>query len=281
MLIQTQKTPNEYSELIERIEARDVHLSFSSLKAFRQSPRHFLRYKLRKFEPTKAMNEGSVIDILLTEPNKLSSKVLIINSSCALNSWDGIKAYCHELEIDVTESNMRNQAAIVKSILDKEDRIIISEDDLAVFQNVSDRVINNPASGWLFDRDNDFQVPVAFNDLGWDFKGMIDAEMTGVCRADGKKMADASFKSVVRTVKKMWYDGQAAIYSHENPMPYFVVAYDLQGNVSVTEITDASIRLAWEQVEKTVEKLEECIHYGYWFKSYDFWAWSESGIYKF
>lgn len=270
-----------FEELLQKLEDRTTHLSFSSLKAFRQSPQHFLRYKLREFKSTKAMDEGSVIDIVLTEPEAIDKKILILPDDCKLNSKAGVEAYCHELGIVYTESNMRDQAKIVQAALEKEERIIINQDIFDKCENVANKVRLNPASGWLFDQDNEFQVPVNFKDLGWNFKGMIDAEMPNICRADGKKMADSSYQAVRRTVRKMWYDGQAAIYSHRDPMPYYVVAYDMQGNVSVTELKQATIDMAWEEVVKTVDKLDECIWHNQWHRSYDFHAWSESGIYSF
>jgi len=43
---------SEISAFIERVEAREISLSPSSLRAFCRSPRHFIAYKLGKFKPT-------------------------------------------------------------------------------------------------------------------------------------------------------------------------------------------------------------------------------------
>lgn len=273
---------DKLKELLERLERHEEHLSYSSLKAFRQSPRHFLRYKLKEDEQTKAMDEGSVIDILLTEPDKLDRKVLVLTPDCALNSWKGVQAYCRELGIDVTEDKLDAQKLIVNHALSESGKIVIDEATFSKCQNVVEKVRTNDASRDFFDAEfNEFQSAIEFELLGWKFRGIRDVYNPEIWVADGKKMADVSPKKAKRTIQQMWYDGQAAIYTMKDKLPYFIVAYDMSGNVSVTEIKRASIEMACEEVFRVVEKLEECIFYNYWHKSYDFWAFSGSGIFQY
>lgn len=54
------------------------HLSWSSLKAFRKSPAHYLQYLRREVEPTDAMLLGSLIHCLILEPKTLNDKYYVM-----------------------------------------------------------------------------------------------------------------------------------------------------------------------------------------------------------
>jgi hypothetical protein len=56
----------------EGLEARP--LSYSSLKAFAQSPKHFIKYRTSPFEPSPAMILGSAFEDYLFEPEKFKKK---------------------------------------------------------------------------------------------------------------------------------------------------------------------------------------------------------------
>lgn len=63
----------QYSE--QQVNERP--LSYSSLKEFRKSPRHFIKYLTEPYERTEAMILGSVVDCLTLEPEKFDKRFLV------------------------------------------------------------------------------------------------------------------------------------------------------------------------------------------------------------
>ena len=60
-----QEQESAVRDLIRRIENKEEYLSYSSLREFAISPRHFLRYKMKQKEQTPAMVFGSLVDCML------------------------------------------------------------------------------------------------------------------------------------------------------------------------------------------------------------------------
>lgn len=54
-------------------------LSYSSLKAFRKSPRHYIMYLNGEFKPSPAMELGSMLDCKLLTPENFNKEYLVIN----------------------------------------------------------------------------------------------------------------------------------------------------------------------------------------------------------
>jgi exodeoxyribonuclease VIII len=53
------------------------YLSASALKAFAKSPNHYLDYVQRKFEPSRAMELGTLIHCLILEPEEFDSRYAV------------------------------------------------------------------------------------------------------------------------------------------------------------------------------------------------------------
>jgi len=54
-------------------------ISYSSLKQFKKSPLHYMKYLTAKFKPTPALVFGSVVDCLLLTPDVFNDKFIIAN----------------------------------------------------------------------------------------------------------------------------------------------------------------------------------------------------------
>jgi hypothetical protein len=49
------------------------------------------------------MIEGDLIDCLLTEPDEIDNRFLVLPEECSLASHAGLDAYCQVLNIDLCE----------------------------------------------------------------------------------------------------------------------------------------------------------------------------------
>ena len=78
----------EFYQEIDSIMQGKAALSFSSLKAFRQSPKHFYNYKFDK-ETTKAMTEGKMFHLAILEPEKFKSEYWVLDDSAKVTEIGG------------------------------------------------------------------------------------------------------------------------------------------------------------------------------------------------
>ena len=65
---------------IEQIYKKEKHLSFSALKAFLESPKHFYRYKTEK-QTTETIEEGKRFHMAILEPIKFTQKYFVFDDS--------------------------------------------------------------------------------------------------------------------------------------------------------------------------------------------------------
>ena len=96
-------------------------LSYSSLKEFAKSPRHYLDYLNRKKETTPAMQFGSMVHCLLLQPDKFDTQFAIM-PTIDKRTKDGKEAYNKFLEeavgLEVVMENDYNDAkAITDNVL--------------------------------------------------------------------------------------------------------------------------------------------------------------------
>lgn len=259
----TAPTPDrsKYWELIEKIEAGDITLSFSAFKEFAESPQHFIRYKLREKKQTDAMIFGSMFHCLVLEPEEFDSRFAV-----APKVDRRTKAGKLEWEI-FCEANAGKD--IVKAV------------DFELAQRMQEKVMQNEASRFLVTRFDKKEEGVQWEFGGFKWRGYIDGEGESII-GDLKVMADAKPRKVGYTIRDMRYHWQPVFYrmapgrSHKIP---FILAVDRNCNVTCVEFSDADIRVAQDQIEWYLTKFHQCIAMGDWHKSYDFYA-GRDGFYK-
>jgi len=267
-------------ELIARIESRELSLSFSAINNFMKSPRHFLSYKLKTFEPTAAMIEGDMIDTLLTEPDEIENRFLILPDECSFASHAGLTAYCDLLGIERYEDDkVAERKKYVRQQLEQVEKRMIPEKTFMNAKEIARHVANNDASRWILDSCTETQKEVSFSAFGWDWRGKLDVYGESVLVADLKLTVDAEYRRFHRQIENMGYLYQAAIYTIGAgiDLPFFFCGYDRKGHVCVIEIPKAVLFQQWERLKYVMEKWERCIALGEWGKSFDFWA--KNGIY--
>lgn len=274
---------SKLDELIERIEARDLTLSFSAINNFMKSPRHFLSYKLKTFEPTPAMIEGDLIDCLLTEPDEVESRFLILPEDCNFSTHAGLTAYCDLLQIERFEDRkVAERRDWVRENLSLVTLRTVPEKTFLNAKEIARHVWNNEASRWVLEACTETQKEISFNSFGWEWRGKLDIYGDGMLVSDMKLTVDAEYRRFHRQIDQMGYLFQAAIYTIGAgiDLPFFFTGYDRKGHVCVIEIPKAVLAQTWDRLGAVMERFERCIALGEWGKSYDFWAF-KNGIYQY
>jgi len=249
----------DFNKEIEQIYKKEKHLSFSALKAFLQSPKHFFQYKTDK-ETTKAMDEGKMFHMAILEPELFKQKYWIL---------DDAKKY-----VEIGGKVPRNTKAYKEWKQEQIDanpgRELISKEDYDLYLKMGDYLYKCSATSWIMEglihKEKDFE----FEHLGFKVEGKIDGEGEDYCM-DLKKVADASFKKVKWVIYDMFYHMQGAIYSAAaKKANYYLVFIDKAINVTVVKVGKETLDTGWAAFESALSEFQRCIEEDAFNSSYEF-----------
>ena len=231
-----------------------THLSFSRLKALSHSPLCLKRYIEQTRTSTKAMDEGTLLDCLVFEPESFQDRFFIMP--------EGIKKPTSaQINAKKPSAETLEQITAWESIQMKiGKRIVINKEKYDDALNIAGAVYDNTTvafNGLLNTNNFKFQVTTDFFYKGFKHKGIKDAE--GIDRNgkaviwDLKRMGARSGEQLVRSqIRNNQYDLQAAIYCHpydeiRKPVDYYIIAVDNEGYVTPFRISrDARDKARWE-----------------------------------
>ena len=253
----------EQSELfrteIEQIFNKEKHLSFSALKAFLESPKHFIRYKMEK-KTTKAMEEGTQFHMAILEPKKFIENYWILDDSAKVIEIGGAnpRATTKYKEWKQEQINLNSG----KELISKEDYDIYLE--MGKYLKVCSAT-SKFMQGLIYK-----EKPFEFE---WDdflIKGKIDGEGADYL-IDLKKVANASFKKVKWTIFDMFYHMQAAIYCNAvGKKNYYLIFVDESINVTVVKISPDTLQTGFVAFESALKEFHRCIEEDAFNSSYEF-----------
>jgi len=279
----TEFDPHAFGDMVKRIEARDITLSFSSISKFMQSPRHFMAYKLKTTEATQAMIFGDLVDCMLTSPDELEDRFCSLPDGASLASHDAIDIFYKffGIESDRAFAKVDERRAIVRMKLAQLTKRVISSDQKALAERIVKSLRANDAANYILDAGTQTQKDIEFKAFGWDWRGKLDLYGHGVLISDIKKVVSAQFIKAYRTIEQMNYETQAAIYQKGigEQLPFYFLCYDGTAHCSVIRLSQARIDAAWNKLGDVMERFERCIALNEWNTSYDFWA-HRNGIYE-
>lgn len=231
-----------------------THLSFSRLKALSHSPLCLKRYIEQTRTSTKAMDEGTLLDCILFEPESFQDRFFIMP--------EGIKKPTSaQINAKKPSAETLEQITAWESIQMKiGKRIVINQEQYDDALKIAGSVYDNTTVAFhgLLNMNNfKFQVTTDFFYKGFKHKGIKDAE--GIDRNgkaviwDLKRMGARSGEQLVRSqIRNNQYDLQAAIYCHPydeigKPVDYYIIAVDNEGYVTPFRISrDARDKARWE-----------------------------------
>jgi len=288
---------DQFRELMDSLRNKEIELSYTSISEFLKSPRHFIRYKLKEKVETDRMRLGNIFHKSLLEPIAFDS-TYIPEPNVEMPSSKNQAKYCelvaggmsHDEALDACYKSKPKDhqkfpetfAAWIEFIsTDLNGKEILPRKDYDMIIRLRDAVLKNPASRSIYNEIEQTEKGIKFEAFGFKWRGFIDGFSQSLIM-DLKWYSAGVDERTMRNA--IMYNGlglQASLYTFgpKNPQPYFVVAVDNGGNVSVTEVSQATRKANWADLEYYMSRFRTCINLNQFNQSYDFWA-DRNGIYK-
>ena len=253
---------SKWIEMVQKIENKEISLSFSSIKEFTKSPRHFMEYKLGDKVTTDAMKFGSMVHCFILEPDEFENR------------------YYAMPKVDKrTKAGKVEWAMAIENL--KPGQETVEAKDIEHAKRIADSIMRNDAANWVFSNIGETEKAVQWEDYGYKWRGFIDGDGEHLT-ADLKIVADANPKKFKWKIWEMLYHWQAAMYTRKGlkqKKDYFIVAADRSGNVTVIQVNIAVMEQALDQIHQTMKLFKKCTALNEWKMSYNFYG-PHSGIYK-
>jgi len=249
----------EFKKEVEQIMSGEKHLSFSALKAFMTSPRHFYAYKTDK-KTTEAMEQGKLFHMAILEPEKFKNTYWVLDDAEKCKEIGGAKPRGTSAYKDWVQSEIAKNKG--KEMVSKEDYDLYLSMGVYLHQNNATKYLMNG----LIEKESDFK----FEHLGFNVKGKIDGLGPDYI-LDLKKVSDASFKKVRWVIEDMMYDMQAGIYcASKRIKKYYLIFIDSSCSVTVVKLSEGSIQNGFGKFEIALDEFRRCAEEDLFNSSYEF-----------
>lgn len=267
---------SKIDQLISDLMSGAKTLSFSSLKAFKNSPSDFIDYCFREKKQTEAMLLGTLIHCLVLEPAEFEKRYTVLDDEAKCIEISGADWQDEGKKPRSTKKYKEWKAEFMANC---EGEII----PLKAFQQaaiIAGNITHNKAAKKVLSLCPNREVKIEWKYKNFGFKGYYDGGGEKV-RCDIKKVPDASPRAAQRTIIQMWYHGQAAMYltAEKVMLPFYIICADAKGGVSVHKLDKSLIEQGLEDYSDIVDKFNECLLKENFNESYDFWAESYDGIF--
>lgn len=271
-----QQAKPRFSPIIEAIFRGESHLSFSSLKAFEDSPRTFIEYKAGEKKQTDAMIYGSMIHCMVLTPELFDEKYFCIDDTSVCQQIGGAKPRATKAYKEWYDEK-EGQAG---------GRIVVDTKDYYSAMLVGRNVEKNKASRKLLELCPVREKPIEWEYMNFKFKGFIDADGEKDV-FDLKTTTDAQPRYFQRDSLSNLYHMQGAMYllaeklNHGKAKNFHHIAVDRKGGISVHHLDSRLIEAGLQEYKRLLIGFNQCILEDKWNENYDFWAERWDGIYSF
>lgn len=254
-------THEEFLIDLEKIMSGEKHLSFSALKSFLKSPRHYYMYKTKK-KSTQAMEQGKQFHMACLEPDKFKKTYWVLDD----------EKKCEEL-IKAGAKSPRSTSDYKQWVSDQKEensgKEMLSIDDFQTYLAMSHYLQECPSTKdlmkGLIEKESEFNFWNEFNIVG-----KIDGKGSDYI-IDLKKCADARLKKIRWVIQDEDYDLQGAIYcSATGIFNYFLIFIDADCNVTVVKLSEESIQRGLNKLHVATREFQRCAEENLWLSSYEF-----------
>lgn len=250
---------DEFKQEIEKIMAGEKHLSFSALKSFMQSPKHFFTYKTDK-TVTKAMTDGNIFHMACLEPEKFKQSFWVLDDTTKCAEIGGASPRATKLYKEwVSEQVALNTG-----------KEMLSKADYDTYMSMSDYLKECTATKELMEGLTERESEFEFTYDNFLIKGKIDGKGSDYV-IDLKKVADASYKKIRWVVEDNMYDMQAGIYTYAcNIFTYYLIFIDTSCNVSVVKLSTPTLHNGFGKFTVAIDEFRRCCEEDLFNSSYEF-----------
>lgn len=226
-------------------------LSYSSLKEFAKSPRHYVEYLRREKKPTAAMTFGSLIHCLLLQPTEFNNQFAVM-SNIDRRTKDGKAAY---------------EAFLISA----EGKEVITEDQYDEANNLVNRVVSEGHIADAIKNCNRFEHEWKADINGLPFRGFFDGEADDYI-LEVKTANDASPKTIINDFYNRQYHIQAGLYSHvaNKPVKYLIIETTAPFNVVLADVDYAFIDYGMKEAVKHINSFKVCLENNMFEMGYEF-----------
>ena len=226
-------------------------LSYSSLKEFAKSPRHYVDYLRKERKPTPAMLFGSLLHCLLLTPDEFPNQFFVMKNIDRRTS-EGKKEYEKAME-----------AAKGKEIITTEQYF---EADSLVGRIKSEQYISNAIQGC-----NKFEQEWRADINGLPFRGFFDGEADDYI-LEVKTTNDANPKTIINDFYNRQYHIQAGLYSKiaSKPIKYLVIETTAPYNVMLADVDPAFTEYGLKEAVKYIDRFKVCLENNMFDMGYEF-----------
>jgi len=286
-------------EVIAKIVKRQFHLSASSLKAFKQSPKAFIDYKLKEWKQTDAMLSGSMVHCLILEPEEFEKRYITLDCQSPSNAQQK-----SVIDLLISDKNLEEAYSLNYSKYDekkavelkdkysefiefskkniKEKKQVVSKDLMIDAHLKSEAIKRNSGAKKVLEMIGQTEVELNWYSQGIKMKGFVDG--LGDCILDLKGCPDVSKRKFTYKMVDEYIPMQFAIYAdglqkkHQTEnLPCYVICFDNNFEVGTYLINSDFIWAGRMQYMKALKDFKRCIMLDEWHRSVDFYG-DENGL---
>jgi len=234
---------------IEQLQERP--LSYSSLKEFAKSPRHYLDYLNRKKETTPAMLFGSMVHCLLLEPSKFSNQFAVMGT--------------------IDKRTTAGKEAYAKFVEESAGKDVVMENDYNEAMALADNVLSNPKLASWIQNCHQYEQEFRHEVRGLPIRGFFDGVAEDYI-LEVKTTMDASPENLMRDFYNRQYHMQAGIYNivSDKPIKYLIIETKNPYDAYIADATDNYLKKGHELFFETIIRFNKCMEDNEWHKGYEF-----------
>ena len=226
-------------------------LSYSSLKEFAKSPKHYLDYLNKTRESTPAMLFGSMIHCLLLEPFKFDEQFAVMGN-VDRRTTEGKKAYADFLEKSVGKE-------------------VVTESDYNDAKNIVNNVMSNEKTASIVNGCHTFEEEFRADINGLPVRGFFDGVADDYI-LEVKTTNDGNPKTIINDFYNRFYHMQGGLYNlvSQKPILYLIIETKSPYISYTAYASDEYIDNGKKTFLDNLESFKYCMEYNQFDKGYDY-----------
>lgn len=218
----------------------DRPLSYSSIKEFAKSPRHYINYLSQPRTASKEMNLGSMVHCLLLYPSSFPEQFAVAP--------------------DVDKRTKDGKALWDSFVSESEGKTVVSESEFNDANSIVDNVKESIEVKNIINECVSFEEEFKTTVEGLPFRGFVDGKGNSFI-LELKTMGDASPQNIIKEFYNRSYHIQAGLYSlhHNMPVVYIIAETKPPFNFYVAKCSDEYIKAGINQLMSLSKKFRDCM----------------------